>query len=168
MAEGRSGLLTFMDVSSGGTGSEEYALIGEGVTEMTISFGAQTTTSQYIHQASANTTTTGYQPNAPITAEMVKDDRVLQFVNNLRRRRATGSDAETYIVNADVFEKTGNSCPAEKQKVSIQIDSYGGAASDPLGLGFTLNYMGDPTQGTFNLSSNTFTPGASTISDLEV
>lgn len=167
MAESRSKLLTFMDVS-GGTGTEEYALIGPGVTEMTTNYNAQTTTSQYIHEESANTTTTGYQPSAPVTAEMIKDDRVLQFVNNLRRKRATGSDAETYIVNVDVYEGTGNSHPAEKQKVSIQLDSYGGAASEPLGLGFTINYMGNATQGTFNLSTNTFTPGASTISDLEV
>ena len=165
MAESRSKLLTFLDVS-GGSGTEDWALIGPGVTEMSISFSAQTTTSQYIHEESANTTTTGYQPTAPVTAEMIKDDRVLQFVNNLRRKRATGSDAETYIVNVDVYEGTSTSHPAEKQKVSVQLDSYGGAASDPLGLGFTLNFMGNPTQGTFNMTSKTFSAGASTVSDL--
>lgn len=160
MAESRSKLLTFMDVS-GGTGSEEYALIGPGVTEMTTNYNAQTTTSQYIHEESANTTTTGYQPSAPVTAEMIKDDRVLQFVNNLRRKRATGSDAETYIVNVDVYDGTGNSHPAEKQKVSIQLDSYGGAASDPLSVGYTINWIGQGETGTFDPDTKSFSGGAS-------
>ena len=60
----------------------------------------------------------------------------------------------------DVFETpVGKAYPASRQPVSIQIDSYGGPASDPLSIGYTINWRGDSEQGSFNVETKTFTAG---------
>lgn len=153
----RSLLVTLIDTTPG-EASTSYKVIGDGVTDLSVSYNPQTKTEQYINQDSADTSITGYQPSAPVTMQVKKGDPVFEFVNNLRKNRAIGEDAETTIVNVDAYETASSGeYPAEKQNVSVQIDSYGGPATDPLSIGFTLNYKGDPVQGTFNTSTSTFT-----------
>lgn len=72
-----------------------------------------------------------------------------------------GSDAYTDVVLVDVFGKqTGGAYAAQKQPVSIQIDSYGGAASDPLSIGYTINWRGSGVKGTFDPDTKSFTEGS--------
>ncbi len=160
MAEKRSAFLLFINTEPKGT-TANYGLVGDGVTELSISYNPQTNTEQYIHQDTANTELTGYQPNAPVTAQVVKGDTAFEYINDIRKRLPIGSDAHTDIVMVDVFETaTGGAYPASRQPVSIQIDSYGGAASDPLSIGYTINWRGSGTEGTFDPGSRTFTEGA--------
>ena len=69
--------------------------------------------------------------------------------------------AESDIILADAWDVATagdvTAIPAEKQSVSIQIDNYGGAASSPLSIGYTLNFKGDSVAGTFNATTKTFT-----------
>ncbi len=160
MAEKRSAFALFINTTPKET-TAEYALVGDGVTELSISYNPQTNTEQYIHQDTANTELTGYQPNAPVTSQVVKGDKAFEYINDLRNRLPIGSDAHTDIILIDKFEPDSNGAyPATKQPVSIQIDSYGGAASDPLSIGYTINWRGSGTTGTFNPSDRTFTEGA--------
>lgn len=159
MAEKRSAFLLFMNTTP--KSDATYNLVGDGVTELSIAYNPQTSTEQYIHQDTANTELTGYQPNAPVTAQAVKDDPVFDYINDMRKKLPIGSDAHTDIVMIDVFDTpTGGAYPATKQPVSIQIDSYGGAASDPLSIGYTINWRGSGTAGTFNRDTKTFTEGS--------
>jgi hypothetical protein len=41
---------------------------------------------------------------------------------------------------------------AEKQAVSIQFDKYGGPGGSPAKLNYTINYLGDPEIGLFDLT----------------
>lgn len=160
MAEKRSSFLMFINTTPK-EAAGAYALIGDGVTELSIAYNPQTNTEQYIHQDTANTDMTGYQPNAPVTSQVVKNDQAFEFINDMRKRLPIGSDAHTDVVMVDVFEPaTGGAYPAIKQPVSIQIDSYGGAASDPLSIGYTINWRGNGTPGTFNPETKTFTEGS--------
>lgn len=159
MSEKRSAFLLFINTEPG-NGAGSYALVGDGVTELSISYNAQTSTEQFIHQDTANTELTGYQPNAPVTAQVVKGDAAFEFINTMRKKLPIGSEAHTDIVMADIFEgETGGGYPALKQPVSIQIDSYGGAASDPLSIGYTINWRGEGTEGTFQVDTRSFSAG---------
>lgn len=165
MAEKRSLFLMLINTTPK-TASATYAVVGDGVTELTVNYNPQTSTEQYIHQDSATTELTGYQPNAPATAQVVKNDPAFQFVNGLRKKRAIGSDAHTDVVLVDKYEidaaaSPDGPFPAERQPVSIQIDSYGGAASDPLSISYTINWRGDGVTGTFDPKTATFTEGGS-------
>lgn len=156
MAEKRSSFQLLINTTP--KSSATYALVGEGVTELSIAYNPQTNTEQYIHQDSANTELTGYQPNAPVTAQVVKGDDAFDYINEMRRNLPIGPDAHTDVVLVDIFEEpTGGSYPATKQPVSIQIDSYGGPATDPLSVGYTINWRGNGVDGTFNPTTKTFT-----------
>ncbi|MBE5846240.1 MAG: hypothetical protein E7300_01010 [Lachnospiraceae bacterium] len=153
----RSLFMTFMDTTPGES-TATYALIGHGATELQIAYNPQTKTEQFINQDSADTQITGYQPNAAVTLQAKKGEDIFEFINNLRKSRAIGEDAETTIVNVDAWEEASSGAyPAEKQNVSIQIDNFGGPASDPVSIGFTINFKGDPVTGTFNPSTKVFT-----------
>lgn len=153
----RSAFMTFLDTKPG-SGAPAYELIGDGVTELSIAYNPQSTTEQFINQDSGDTSITGYQPNAPVTQQVKKGNKVFEFVNELRKKRAIGEDAETTIVTVDAFDgSTDTGYTAEQQKVSVQIDSFGGASTDPLSIGYTLNYKGDPVPGTFDPKTKTFT-----------
>jgi len=160
MAEKRSAFKMFMNTApSGGTAS--YNIIGPGVTELSIAYNPQTSTEQYIHEDTATTELTGYQPNAPVTAQAVKGDPTFEFINQMRKDLPIGSDAHTDVVLVDIFgKKTGSAYEATKQPVSIQIDSYGGSATDPLNIGYTINWRGAGTKGTFDPDTKTFTEGS--------
>jgi len=159
MAEKRSAFKAFLNTTPGSDAT--YSIIGPGVTELSISYNPQTSTEQYIHEDTATTELTGYQPNAPVTAQVVKDDPTFEFINGIRKGLLIGSDAHTDVVHVDLFGKqTGSAYEATKQPVSIQIDSYGGSATDPLSIGYTINWRGAGTEGTFNPSTKTFTEGA--------
>ena len=157
MAEKRSSFYLFINTTPKDS-SSNYALVGDGVTELSISYNPQTNTQQYIHQDTANTELTGYQPNAPVTSQVVKDDPAFKYINEMRKSLPIGSDAHTDVIMVDVFEAhTGGEYPATRQPVSIQIDSYGGGASDPLSIGYTINWRGTGTKGTFNPETREFT-----------
>ena len=103
MSEKRSAFLLFVNTTPGAEAGS-YALVGDGVTELSISYNAQTSTEQFIHQDTANTELTGYQPNAPVTAQVVKGDTAFEFINGLRKKLPIGSGAHTDIVMTDIFE----------------------------------------------------------------
>lgn len=155
MAEKRSQLATFLN--TGTSASPTYNLIGDGVAELELSYNPQSTTERFINQDSATTEVTDYQINASVSQQVIKGDPIYDFINELRKKRAVMSDAHTDIINVNKLDTpiSEGVYPAEKQKVSIQIDSFGGAASDPLSIGYTINYVGDPEQVNFNITSKT-------------
>ena len=159
MAEKRSAFKMFMNTTPGGEAGT-YSIIGPGVTDLSISYNPQTSTEQYIHEDTATTEMTGYQPNAPVTAQAVKEDPTFEFINQMRKDLPIGSDAHTDVILVDVFGKQSSGAyEATNQPVSIQIDSYGGSASDPLSIGYTINWRGSGTQGSFDPDTKTFTEG---------
>ncbi len=159
MAEKRSAFKMFINTTPAADAT--YAIIGPGVTELSIAYNPQTSTEQYIHEDTATTELTGYQPNAPVTAQVVKGDPAFEYINNMRKNLPIGSDAHTDVVLVDIFgNQSGGAYEATKQPVSIQIDSYGGAASDPLSIGYTINWRGNGIPGTFNPETRTFTEGS--------
>lgn len=160
MAEKRSAFLLFLNTAKP-EAEAKYALVGDGVTELTVSYNPQTTTEQFIHQDVATTEITGYQPSAPVTAQAVKGDAAFDYVNALRKALPVLGDACTDVVMFDAFDTAGEdgAYPAQRQPVSIQIDSYGGAASDPLSIGYTINWRGVAVEGTFDPSTKVFAEG---------
>jgi len=143
--------------------NEDYALIGDGVTTLQINANPQITTEQYIHQNQATTFVEAYQPTAPVEMTCKEGDDVFEFVNGLWNIRATLEDAESSIVEVDLYEVGGPSAyPARQQAVSISVDNPpGGEGGKAAKMSFTLNYVGDKVLGTFNAGTGAFTPSGS-------
>ena len=152
----RSQFQVFMNVVPSGTA--DYALIGDGVTSGTINYNPQTLEETYIHQDSGTTEVESYRPQFPVEQTCKKGDDVWDFVEDLRRKRAVLDDAKTDIVLVYLYETAvGGAYPAEKQTVSIAIEDYGGDGGSSNKINYTINFVGDAVQGTFNPTTRTFT-----------
>lgn len=156
----RSDFYTFLNI---GGSTESWVREGKFAAEMTAQMNPQTTTTQDVTQDTAETDITGYQPSIAVSKSVSKTDPAFDFINEIRRERKILSDAYADILHVDVFNGSSGSYPAIKQPVSIQIDSFGGPASDPLTIAYTYNYRGDAIQGTATITGGTvsFTPDSS-------
>jgi hypothetical protein len=153
----RSQFKTFMDITPSGM-TRDYELIGDGVTTGTIQYNPEATTETYIHEDSGTTFIERYAPNMPIEAAAVAGDDVFEFVDALRKERATLADAETTIVNVWLYEAPeSGEYPAEQQVVSVQVDSFGGDGGTTARINYTINYVGEAVEGTFDPITKTFT-----------
>jgi hypothetical protein len=152
----RSQFATFLNTGTPGTPT--WSRIGDGVTAASINYNPKTTEEQYIHQDNATVNLDSYAPVLPIEASALNGDPVFEFVDNLRRTRAVGSAADSEILLVYLYETpvSTDQYPAEKQAVSISIDSFGGEAGVTAKINFTLNFRGDPTTGLYDVGSNSF------------
>jgi hypothetical protein len=152
----RSQLLTYIDTTPAST--ETWVLLGVGVITGTINMNPNVTTETYIHEDTATISVNSYAPTMPIEVTANNGNAVFEYLDGLRKSRAVLGDCETEIVNVWNYETGGPSAaPAEKQAVSIQVDSFGGDGGQPVKLNVTINYQGDPTTGTFNTTTPAFT-----------
>ena len=150
----RSQWYTFLN--TGTAESPVWAREGKHASELTAQMNPQTTTTQDVTQDTAETDITGYQPSIGLSKSVSKTDPTFEFIDKIRRERRILSDAYSQILNVDVFNPSSEGVyPAELQDISVQIDSFGGSASDPLTIGYSYNYRGDPVQGTATITEGT-------------
>lgn len=134
--------------------------IGNNVTDMSIDYGAQTETEQDIVSNSATTDVTGYQPTSAVSQQCTKGDDIFEFITSLRRARAILGECQTWMLNVDMWDDTTTgeganavtTYSAEVQKVSVQVDTYGGAGGETPTQEFTINFLGDPIPGTVTIT----------------
>lgn len=153
----RSQVQSFLQTAS--SPSIVLSLIGSGVTTGTINYNPETSSETYIHEEGATIDVERYAPNLPVEASCVNGDAVFEFIDNLRKTRATLDNARTYLVNVWMYETptSTDKYPAERQEVSIQIDSFGGDGGVATKINYTINFIGDPVVGKYDVSDGTFT-----------
>lgn len=153
----RSQVQTFLNTTPAST--DTWSLIGEGVVTGTINYNPEVTTETYVHEDGATTSVERYAPNYPVEATAINGDAVFEFIDGLRKSRATLTDAETEILNVWLYETPASTdqYPCEKQSVSIQIDSFGGDGGVATKINYTINFIGDPIIGVYDVSANSFT-----------
>ena len=150
----RSKFATFLNVGTGET--DTWALIGDGVTSMTVSYNPQSSDETYIHQDSGTTDVESYKPTSAVPMTAMQGDPVFDFVDGLRRKRAVLDEARTEVCLVYLYdEATSGAYPAEKNTCSIQIDDFGGEGGGSNVINF--NFVGDGVAGTFNPGTKTFT-----------
>lgn len=155
----RPKVLTYMDTTPLAE-SNLWALLGLGVTTGQISMNANVTTEQYIHQETAYNSIDTYAPNISITQTAYKGDAVYDYIFDLYYNRKIGSDCETSILNIYLVETEDETTyKAEKQKIAIEISSYGGDAGNPVQIEYTIHYNGSAEKGTASITDGvpTFT-----------
>lgn len=136
-----------------------YSLIGDGVKSYKINYNPKTSEEHYVHQDTGSTSVDSYAPTVPVEMTAKIGDAAFEFIDTLRKARAVLADAETDIVSVWLYETpTAGAYPAEKQPVSIQIDDLTVEGGVPVKINYTINYLGDAVQGTFNPTSGAFTP----------
>lgn len=176
MAIKRSMLLTFIEIPTGSkptgdasaTQAPEWALLGDGFSELSQSFNAQTKDTQYINMDIGSTTVTGYKPTMSFSCEYTGTqesatsaytlDRATAYLDSIRYAGKVGTQVR--LAHVDVFTGTYDetngweNCKTQIWRANIQIDSYGGTAEDPITIEGQLNCEGEPTLTTGTVSKN--------------
>jgi hypothetical protein len=137
--------------------SPTWSLISAGVPTGTINMNPVVSTETYIGDDNATITIDSYNPTIPIDATAVNGDAVFDWIDAARKGRNVLEDAETELVNVWAYETAALTYyDAEKVNVSVQCDSFGGEGGKAARIGYTINYIGDPTQGTFSPTALAF------------
>ncbi|MEG2931029.1 MAG: hypothetical protein RR825_04515, partial [Ruthenibacterium sp.] len=153
----RSQFAAFLNTTPAGT-TPTWSLIGDGVTEMSISYNPQTSEAVFINQNSGTTDIESYKPTIETPMTALAGDEVFEFVDSIRVKRKILSDCVTECLLVYLYkDAVSNAYPAEKNTCAVQIDEFGGAGGESTKLSFTLNLQGDGVQGTFNPTTKAFT-----------
>lgn len=140
-------------------GIKDEIVLGGVITEMTESSNPTESEKQYIHQKAKTVKTTGFSNEFPITMDMVKGDKVFDYMYNLFYRRKSGSELDVphYIVNLwQPVEGQENTYQARKIVQTCSITECNGAAGEQKQIAGSLK-GGDFVYGTFNTKTKTFT-----------
>jgi len=147
--------------ATGGDGYT-YHYVNSGVTKFDEAGGAQTDKSAYIGDKNATTTITGYENAWAFEAQYIPNDPVSKDIRDIAVLQKTGVDCERAIVSIDLSETptTEGVYTARMCKVAVEATP---PAAEPRGVAKMTGNMhqnGDFVEGTFNISTKTFTPTA--------
>lgn len=134
-----------------------WALIGDGVSEMSVTYNPQTSEEVYINQDSGTTDVESYKPTIATPMTAIKGDEVFDFVDGLRQKRAVLTDCVTECLLVYMYCAAEGGYAAEKNACAVQIDDFGGAGGESAKLNFTLLLQGDAQSGVFAPETKTFT-----------
>lgn len=146
---------------------QDYHLIGEGVESLSEEFNSETETKQWINQANGNTDVKSYTPNIDFDMEDVdpEDEEMQEWVNEMVDTLPTGSEAVTSYIRVRLKNPTGEGVyKAVKRMCAVSVGSTGGDAGANVTNSISLGGKGDGISGTFNVTTNTFTPGEPSVS----
>jgi len=149
----RPSMLMFLGVPESSGGTSKFRLAGVYSDDLSISYNPTTEESQDVTEVASTTDVTGYALNIPVSTKVVakagdKGYELSAYIQKLRRKLATAGDAETEVLIVDTYEGSDGSFTAQKFRGTIQVDTYGGPASESLGIDYTVNINGEPEDGT--------------------
>lgn len=140
--------------------SEEYELMGFGFETLDEDYGAKTDTTCYINQETSSTTLISYDGEFPYTFAYIQGEKALMSLQKTGRNHETGTDAERDYVRVDLFDpvlESSNTYKARKFRVTNIPGSTKGNGGEKVKTDGSLKPVGDPIQGTFNVSTKKFT-----------
>lgn len=142
------------------TTNPTWSIVGVGVTDKSTDYNSETTEEKWIIEKNKRKTVDSYGLSSGVEQTAYKGDPVFEFVDNIRYRLITGTDAETSLLEIDKYSATESGSTVKYRarlwNVSIEISSNGG---DSAKVNYNINYSGDPTFGTVTFADGvpTFT-----------
>lgn len=148
----RSQYQKFLDITP--SSSASWKVIGIGVSEASVDFGAQVDTEKWIIEDTARNDHTSNQKQLSVTQKCYKNDPEFEFINSGRDKL----NYTSHILEVDTWNGNVGSYPAKKSDCLITVNSYSGEEIE-----YTIYFNGDPTDGTASISDGvpTFTPNTS-------
>lgn len=151
--------------------SPDFALINEGVTDLTEDLNPENETTQYVAEKTATSFPKRYAPSITLTSYIVKGDKVnnrlLQVINEL----PTGSNADTDYIRFNLLDLQGSAegttlkYIAYRRKGSISASNIGGSAGDTATISATISGKGDVIKGILTIDKSSSTTSYSFVPD---
>lgn len=148
----------YLDVST--TDTPSYELMGTGFTTLDENPNAQTETKKYVNEKSSSTSITSYEPSFDFESDLIKSQEAVLALYKVGRNHMTGADAEFNYVRVELWDpaegdETGNVFKARKFVVACEVSEMSGETD--MHVNGSLHAVGDAVDGTFNVSTKTFT-----------
>lgn len=144
-----------------GTSDKSNIALGGVITQLDENSNPTESEKQYIHQKSKTNKVTGFSDEFPITQDLVKGDEVCEHFYSIFRDRKTGENAQVihYIVELwNQVSNQENTYKARKQTQSVIITGKTANPGEQITFTGSLKSVDDFVDGTFNVSTKTFTP----------
>lgn len=142
----------------GTTASKNWVLMGTGFTKIDEEPGAQTETSKYVNEVTSSTEIVSYETSFPFDADQVLTEDAIDALYQVGRNHYVGEDAEFEYCRVELWNPVSDESTtlfeARLFTVAAEISSISGDNKQV--VSGTLHAIGDPTEGTFDTSSNTF------------
>lgn len=162
----REKLMHFFNI--GTTETPEYVLLGDGINSLTEDFNPEQDTKHYINHASGSTKVKSYTPSISVEKEYIQGEKLQEWIDEKVKVLPTGADAESDYVRVNILEKPeAGKYKAVRRRCSYQFDSIGGDAGGDIVNSMTLGGIGEGEQGTFDITTSTFTPATTTTTPTE-
>lgn len=155
----RRTIANYIDVADVGAETPDFAFMGAGFKSLEENPAAQTKSRKYVCDKSATKTINGYDWSTPFELDQIREQSAIEFICKVGEKQLTGADAERDYIMVDMsnpvksVESTYN---ARKIKVAVELASFSNDDGD-LGASGNLLGAGEIVEGTFNISTRTFT-----------
>ena len=148
-------------LNTGTSSSENYTLMGTGFNTLDENPNAQNQETIYISDTAATNYIKSYKPVFPFDTDLIASETAVMTLYDIGRNQKTGSDAELDYVRVELFKPVSDAektYEARKFRVSCEVSSVAGGGGETIKVTGNLNGVGDFIEGTFNISTKTFTP----------
>jgi len=153
----RKYLAHYIDASFG-SDAPNYVRLGKDLEQLNIEMNPDKESKQNI-LGESSVTVKGYAPSVTVdTYYAYAGDALYDQLEKIINDRATGSDLETTVVDV-LLDSDGTVLSAHRENVIVTPTSYGGS-NDGVQIPFSYDYNGGRTEGTWDVSTKTFTSGS--------
>lgn len=163
----------YLDVQTkkGAEALAQNELMNVGFTSMEESTNPTEVSVQYIGDKSKTNKVTGYDNQFAFETNLIKNNKVVEYVNNIFEKRLTGSDAEQNLTIVKLWKPvedgSGTEYEARQIKTATVLDTKKVIPGENINLSGTFKGVGDFVYGKFNTSTKTFTPNESVMSAMQ-
>lgn len=150
----------YMDLDKSGS-TPNYELVNVGTTKFDESSNPTEKSTQYIGQKVKINSVTGYDVVFAMENELIKNEKVIEDMEEIFDKQLTGEKAKRNVVVAKLWkpvEGSANTYEAKKVRVSCVITDKTRTAGETIKLNGSLKGASEVVYGKFNTSTKTFTP----------
>lgn len=150
-------------INTGTAGNPTWSLMGTGFNTLDENPNAQVDSKTYIHEKAQTSQIKSYQPQFPFDTDLIADDDAVMALYGVGRNQLIGADAQFEYVRVELFKtpSSTNTYPARKFTVAVEVSGFSGGGGEQVKASGNLNVVGDFVEGTFNVSTKTFTANPS-------
>lgn len=153
----------YLDVeqTKASSAQEKIELMNVGVTKFEESSNPTEKSTQYIGDKSKTNKVTGYDNQFAIESDLIKNNKVVEYLYSIFRDRKTGKYAQQNLFIVELWNPVAeqeNTYKARKLKTTAVISSKTPNPGETITFSGDLKGVGDFVDGTFNTTTKTFTP----------
>lgn len=155
----------YLDVEStkADNAEEDIQLMNVGVTKFDESSNPTEKSKQYVGDKSKTNIVTGYDNQFSIESDLIKNEKVIQYLYSIFRDRKTGKYAQQNLYIVELWNpvtEQENTYKARKLLTTAVISSKTATPGETITFSGDLKGIGDFVDGTFNTTTKKFTENA--------